>query len=118
MTPADLTRIKDYLEKATEGPWRVFVLPELRMACVTDAKETNPDPKTLADCFCYSDEQDLANAEFIAQARTDLSLLVKAVEDKDKALARVLKYLRTPDAEDAEYIERLIENALNPKAKR
>ena len=45
-------------------------------------------------------------------------LLVKAVEDKDKALARVLKYLRTPDAEDAEYIERLIENALNPKAKR
>jgi len=82
MTPADLTRIKAYLEKATPGDWRVVSDPA-HFDSLTSIENNAGLP--VAEVTGRTIEEAEANAALLANAK----LLVKAVEEMQKEQSRL-----------------------------
>ena len=74
-----LDPIRERLNAATPGPWEIYWYGNVQSkvnyknVCVAFGKEGEPNP----------------NAEFIANAPTDIRKLLDEIEKRDKALARV-----------------------------
>lgn len=92
-----LERIKQRLKDATPGQWSVGgPYPSVSVIVCTDAGSTHPDhaePPTYEPIAILSDapikgphnEQAMADAEFIANAKTDIEWLVEQLELWKKA---------------------------------
>jgi hypothetical protein len=120
MIQADIDRIKSYCEKATPGPWATHATlhmtpPELA-DLVMDGSSRGVDAKCLAERggkpmlpagFLFRND-----AEFIAQARTDLPLALAEIERlqaelnevrRDKVRLDKLQIVFALDSEDKEF---------------
>jgi hypothetical protein len=76
----DLDRIDEYCRKATEEPWKLH-----GEAFVFDSEGI-----CVADCRWRDfDEESMANADFIAQARTDLPAVVAELREARELLERL-----------------------------
>jgi hypothetical protein len=73
-----LPEIKARLAAITPGQWKLRepFEDEARVFSVW----TGPNDGTIADCYNYTDEQDKANAQFIAHSPTDIAALIAEVE--------------------------------------
>jgi hypothetical protein len=115
MTATDRAReLLELRRKATQGEWSL-VKPhpdEAQMFSVTADLATG---HTLADCYCYSDEQDEANANLIVAAANHVEEVCEALiasEDNSEVLQCRL------DVVTAEYCESLRKlNAAEAKAR-
>ena len=124
MTPQH-SDLRALAEKATPGEWRVIEGIQDGIKSVTNEfMRPDTDCSTLADCFNYSDSQDLANAEYIAAANPSRILaLLRHVEKLEAALLKIAKKppscgyaVGTPQREVYEAIARQAKKALSPPA--
>ena len=77
-----LDRIEAYISKATEEPWELH-----RAAFVFDSEGI-----CVADCRWRDiDDESVANADFIAQARSDLPAVVAELREAREVLRKVVE---------------------------
>lgn len=78
-TPAELAAWRELDQKRTPGEWTI-VRPEPNECLMYSVTADGLSGHTLADCFCCPEEQDEANAAFIAAASTAVPRLLDAVD--------------------------------------
>ena len=103
----DTAGIRQRLHHATPGPWRADVLGSEGYAITTDQPGPTGRPRVtrIARCGYTNWDQDKANAEFIAHARTDIETLLSYA---DISLSRIIT---TPEDRDALPAETIVMSA-------
>ena len=91
-----LDEIRDRADNATEGPWRSREVDDFHDEMPDAIEVLGPGPSTVTmvstrDWDSDDDPEMIANAEFIAHARTDVPALVAALRGVKKLLAEYEK---------------------------
>lgn len=107
MTPDDLAAIRKRLRYATSGPYYTA-----RHNDWTGKVAVESETDYIADCadMTGNDDQDAANADFIAHARTDIPALLAHIDGEAARTAAAVREALILAGEIVSGIDALIEN--------
>ena|SRR3972149_969474 len=94
ITPEALTRIEEYCNKATPGPWAVYGNKERQLGQQSGALVAAVAPGQQIHSYHGGGVSPLFDQEFIANARQDIPLLISSLREAQERVGKLEEALR------------------------
>jgi len=89
ITPEALTRIEEYCNKATPGPWAVYGNKERQLGQQSGALVAAVAPGQQIHSYHGGGVSPLFDQEFIANARQDIPLLISSLREAQERIGKL-----------------------------